>query len=149
VKKEKSGMLCYNVSEFPLGTCPMYVQEVDDQGDIWFFSGRNSEHNMAIVKDNRVQFLSSNTGDSAYFSIAGEAEIVFDRAKAEKLWNPMAKVWFQEGVDDPNLSLLRFTPEVGHYWDSKNNKMVEFLKMAASVVVGETMDDGRHGKMTL
>lgn len=149
VKQEKSGMLCYDVSEFPLGACPMYIQQVDDRGDIWFFSGKDSEHNAAIVKDSRVQFLSSNTGDSAYFSIAGEAEVVFDQAKAEELWNPMAKIWFQEGVNDPNLSLIRFTPENGHYWDSKNNKMIEFLKMAASVVVGKTMDDGRHGTLTV
>lgn len=148
-KQEKSGLLVYDVATYPLLVCPMYIQEVDDAGDIWFFSGKDSEHNAHINRDGRVQFLSSNTGDSAYFSLAGDAEISYDRQKAEELWNPMAKIWFQEGIDDPNLSLIRLSPTKGYYWDTKTNRMIEFLKMAASVIVGKTMDDSVQGKMVV
>ena len=148
-KKEKAGLLVYNVSAFPLMACPMYIQQVDDQGDIWFFSGKNSEHNANILQDGRVQFFSSNTGDSAYFSLSGYAEIVDDRQKAEELWTPMAKIWFQEGVDDPNLSLVRLRPNMGYYWDTKTNRMIEFLKMASSVVTGKTTDDAVQGKLVV
>lgn len=147
VKQDKTGMLCYNVTTYPLLSIPMYIQQVEDNGDIWFFSGKDSEHNAYIERDGRVQFFSSNSGDSAYFSLAGQAEILFDRKKAKELWNPMAKVWFQEGVDDPNLSLIRIRPHQGYYWDTTTNRMIEFLKMAASVVTGKTMDDSVQGTM--
>jgi general stress protein 26 len=147
--QQKTGILCFDVNSYPLAVCPMYIQTVDGDGDLWFFSPKDSEHNKRIARDGRVQFFSVNTGDSAYFSLAGEAEIVHDPAKVEELWNPMAKVWFQGGKDDPNLSLLRICPRNGYYWDTKTNRMVEFLKMAASVVSGKTMDDGVQGKMKL
>jgi len=147
--QEKTGLLVYQVSTFPLKVCPMYIQQVDDEGDVWFFSGKDSEHNASILQDGRVQFLSSNTGDSAYFSLSGYAEIVNDREKAEELWSPMAKIWFQEGIDDPNLSLIRFRPNMGYYWDTKTNRMIEFLKMAASVVTGKTADDSVQGKLVV
>lgn len=148
-EQEKTGLLVYQVSAYPLQVCPMYIQQVDDDGSLWFFSGKDSDHNAQILRDGRVQFLSSNTGDSAYFSLAGDAEITYDRQKAEELWNPMAKIWFQKGIDDPNLSLIRFRPSQGYYWDTKTNRMIEFLKMAASVVVGKTMDDSVQGKLVV
>ena len=27
----------------------------------------------------------------------------FDKQKIEELWSPLAKTWFKEGVDDPNI----------------------------------------------
>ena len=59
----------------------------------------------------------------------------------------MAKAWFQEGKDDPNLSLIKVTPENAYYWEPKHNKMVTLFKMASSAVTGEQMDIGNQGKL--
>lgn len=141
------GMLCTNLSEMPISTCPMSYQQVEEDGTIWYFSTKNSNHNNDILNDNRVQLIYSDPKSSTFLSLYGTAEILYDRQKIDELWDKMAKVWFQEGKDDPNLTLLRFTPEEGYYWDTKSNKMVAFLKMAASIVSGKTMDDGIEGEI--
>ena len=143
-------MFCTKLSAKPFNVCPMSTQQVEDDGTIWFFSGKDSDHNKDIKTDPYVQLLySSKVGDSDHLSVYGRAEITFDRAKAEELFTPMIKVWFPEGVDDPNLTMIRFTPESGYYWDTKHGKMVAFAKMAASVVTGTTMDDSIQGGLKL
>jgi general stress protein 26 len=47
------------------------------------------------------------------------------------------KVWFQDGPKDEKLSLLVFTQKKCKYWDTKRNKMVQFLKNATSIVTGK------------
>jgi hypothetical protein len=58
-----------------------------------------------------------------------------------------SKVWFQGGPEDPTLVLVCVKPESTVYRDTKNNKMIQLIKMAASLVTGKTMDDGVEGKL--
>ena len=59
----------------------------------------------------------------------------------------MAKAWFHEGKDDPNLSLIKVAPEHAYYWEPKQNKMVTLFKMAAAAVSGKDMEIGREGSL--
>lgn len=147
VEETDIGMLCTNLTDMPISTCPMSMQQVEENGDIWFFSSGDSNHNQDIRKDNRVQLIYSNPSKYSFLSIYGTAEILYDRQKIDELWDSIEKVWFPNGKDDPNLTLLRFTPEQGYYWDTKSSKMVGFLKMAASLVTEKTMDDSVQGKI--
>ena len=56
-------------------------------------------------------------------------------------------MWFQNGKDDPDLTVIRVQPQDIRYWDTKNNRVVSFLKMAASLATGKTMDDGVEGEL--
>lgn len=142
-------MLCTDLGSRPFSSCPMNVQQVDEQGNVWFFSGKDSDHNADIEKDGATQILLANSSDSDYLSLYGKSTITEDRAKIDELWSPFIKTWFQEGKDDPNLSLIRFAPEEGYYWDTKNGKMVAMAKMLASVVTGKTMDDSVDGTLRI
>ncbi len=121
---------------------PMGTQSVDEDGTIWFMSRDSSDVNQQIHADEKVYLMYSNTGKQHYLSLAGTAEILRDRNKVEELWNPMAKAWFEEGKDDPSLTLIRVNPEEGHYWDTKNGKLVSMLKIAAAALTGNTNNDG-------
>ena len=79
----------------------------------------------------------------------GYAEVIKDRAKLEELWNPIAKAWFTEGKDDPEISILRVRPVDAYYWDTRTNKLVSLIKIAASAITGKTMDDGIEGEIKL
>lgn len=106
-----------------------------------------SNKNQHIEQDNRVQLLYANKGSSEYLTIYGTAEIIFDKNKNEELWNAFIKVWFKEGKDDPEISLIKVTPEDAYYWDTKNNRMITLLKLATSMVTGKTLDDSVEGDL--
>ena len=61
----------------------------------------------------------------------------------------MVKTWFPEGKDDPNLSLIKVSTKSAYYWDTDGNRMINFLKMAASVVTGTNLVSGEEGELKL
>lgn len=129
-------------------TCrPMSAQEVDAEGNIWFFSDINSDKNREIKQDNLVQLVFSHPGKNSYMIVNGVAEISFDRHKIEKLWSPSAKIWFEKGKDDPNISLIKVTTKTAYYWDSEGSKMVNFFKFLASVATGSNLVTGVQGSI--
>ena len=140
-------MFTSNVDEVPLQARPMTTQQVDDEGNFWFFSPKDSHKNYEIKSDSRVQLLFANTSASEYLTVYGIATILTDRSKIEEIWSPMAKAWFEEGKDDPNLSLIKVRPEHAYYWEPKQNKMITLMKIAASAVSGKRMDIGQQGPL--
>jgi general stress protein 26 len=137
------------LTKIPLSTRPMGAQQVDDEGNIWFFSGKDSHKNEDIEQDNRVQLFFANKANAEYLSIYGEASEYTDKDKARELWNPLARTWFHDGVDDPNLTLLVVKPLDAYYWDTKTNKAVSLVKIAVGAITGKTIDDGVEGKLEL
>lgn len=147
VKHNAICMFTSHVDEAPLPTRPMTTQEVDDEGNFWFFSSKESQKNDEIQDDSRVQLLFANTSKSEYLSVYGRAIVLQDRKKIEEIWSPMVKAWFEQGKDDPNLTLIKVIPQSAYYWEPKHNKMVTFLKMATSAVTGKTSDIGSQGRL--
>lgn len=109
------------------------------------FSAVNSDKNAQIVADPYVQLFFENSSASEYLSIYGQATISHDREKIKELWTSWAKAWFQEGPEDPMLTLISVRPDTSSYWDTKHNKMVSLFKIVASMVSGKVMDDGVEG----
>lgn len=133
--------------KFPFSVRPMAVQEVDDAGNLWFLSGRSSVKNQHLARDPRVQLYFSNAGDSEYLSLHGVAIVSDDRALREKYWTPIAKAWIHDGVDDPELTVIKVAVQDGYYWDTEHGKAVALMKIAAGALTGKTMDDSVEGRV--
>jgi general stress protein 26 len=145
-EKSETCLFCTNIKTGqPFSTRPMAVQEVDDEGNLWFLSDKESNKNMELKEDDHVQLLFSSSSHAGFLNVFGKATVTYDKQKIKELWKPLIKTWFQEGQDDPNISVIKVEPKEGYYWDTKHGKMVAFLKMLTSVVVGKTMDDSIEG----
>lgn len=143
-------LFCTDLKTDDGSTCrPMSAINVCDQGNIWFFSEKDSDKNKAINTDKNVQLFFSHPGKSSYLVVNGEAAIILDKEKIEELWTPVAKIWFKEGKDDPNISIIKVTPTTAYYWDTDGNKMINFLKMVASVVTGKNLLNSKEGTITV
>jgi len=130
----------------PFNTRPMTTQAVDEDGTIWFFSAADSTQNLDIARDNRVQLIYSNRSASEFLSLYGTAEILIDKDRAKKLWNVFLTTWFHDGPDDSNLTLLKFTPVEGSYWNTKHDKMIQSLKIVVGSIRGKMQGDGPEEK---
>jgi len=149
VKHNSICLFTTNLSRMPLKTRPMSTQKVCDQGNFWFLSDRDSDKNHAINLEPEVQLFFSNTGDSEYLTVFGQASILEDKKKIDELWTPIAKAWFTEGKDDPRISVIKVTPKDAFYWDTKSGKMISMIKIAASALAGRTMDNSVEGRLTV
>ncbi len=128
---------------------PMSTQDVDSDGNLWFFSDKDSIKNKEIEGDKNVRLYYSHPSKSSYIVLNGEAEILFDNQKVDEMWSPLVKTWFKEGKDDPNLSLIKVSPKNAYYWDVEGNEMINFFKMIASVATGTTLVDAKEGTIKL
>ena len=57
------------------------------------------------------------------------------------------KTWFTEGKDDPRITVIKFTPEEGYYWDTKHGQVVAFAKQMIGAALGKTLDDSIEGEL--
>ena len=80
-------------------------------------------------------------------NIYGTAIISQDKEKIKELWEPILKVWFTEGIDDPRISVIKVEPTEGYYWDTKHGQAVAFIKRLAGAAMGKTTDDSIEGKL--
>lgn len=131
----------------PLSVRPMSVLQVDDEGNLWFISMRNSTKNKEIAADPFTHLLFQESKHSGFLNIYGITEISTNQEKIDELWSPLLNVWFQGGKDDNNITLLKVVPTNVYYWYNKHGNAIAFAKMALSVVTGKSMDDLVEGNL--
>ncbi len=128
---------------------PMQTQEAEFNGDLWFFTSSETHKTEEIEKDNRVNVSYSKPSGNIYVSVSGTAEIVRDQRKIEELWNPAYRAWFPEGLDDPNLILLKINVEQAEYWDSSSSAVVHLYGFVKALATGERAKGGENEKINL
>lgn len=121
---------------------PMAVQEVEDDGTLWFFTSESAPKADQIDADPTVNVAFSSKG--SWVSLAGRAVLVEDRAKIHDLWNPGAEAWFPDGPDSPDVGLLRVDPDSAEYWDSPGGRLASVIAYAKAKVTGERPDVGEN-----
>lgn len=125
---------------------PMTTQEAEFDGDLWFFTDRTTEKTDDLRQNAQVCVTYSSGDATKFVSISGRAELVDDRAKMRGLWSPAHKIWFPDGVEDPNLILIRVEAESGEYWEAPSNKIVQVAGLVKAAVTGEPADEMGENK---
>jgi general stress protein 26 len=148
IKHQSICLFSTALTSIPATTRPMSVQKVCDQGNFWFLSPADSDKNAQIANDPRVQLYFSNTSNYEFLTVYGNASITRDRQKIDELWSDIAKAWFTEGKSDPNVSVIKVTPQEGFYWDTKDGKVVSMIKILASAISGKTLQEGVEGTIS-
>ncbi|RYM30847.1 general stress protein [Brumimicrobium glaciale] len=141
-------MFTSNLSKPPFHTVPMSTKKVDINGNLWFLSGRTSQHNINIQIDEKVLLNYANSGDFEFLTVYATAKIVNDKAILEDLYGKADDAWF-DGVEDPNLTAICVAPEDAHYWEAKSGKLVSLLKMGVGAITGKQPDMGKEGDLAL
>lgn len=150
IRDVKFAMLTTEESDGSLRSRPMVVQESEFDGDLWFFTGASSPKVAEIQQHQRVNVALADPDKQRYISVSGTAQLVRDRAKAAELWKPAYKAWFPEGLDDPDLALLKVTVEKAEYWDSPSGAVVHLIGFVKAIATGERMKHpGDHDKIEL
>lgn len=149
IKDIKVAMLTTVDDDGSLRSRPMQTQNKAFDGQIWFFTYKDSAKSHNVEKDARVNVAYSEPDDDRYVSISGRASVVVDRAKAEELWSPVHKAWFPQGLEDPQLALIRVDVDHAEYWDTPSSSMVQLFGMAKALATGEPYRPGENQKVNL
>ncbi len=149
IEKAKTCFFCTGIKTgIPTNAIPMTALEVDDDGNIWFISKKDSTKNRDIEQDPFTHLFFQASTYSDFLNVYGISEITIDQEKVEKLWQPTFNTWFED-KDDPSISLIKVIPTEAHYWESKDGQLIALAKMALSVFTGERNDIGREGDLEI
>ncbi len=126
---------------------PMAQQEVEFDGDLWFFAERESRK-VAQIRANPEVGVTLSSSDT-WISIEGEAAIVEDSAKIKELWNGWVEAWLPQGPDDPSVVLIKVSAHGAEYWDTPGGRIASVISFVKSKITGERYDGGENEKVDL
>lgn len=100
--------------------------EVEYDGDSYFFTRASSgmvadiHHNagVALVFHKTPGLLA---GGPVFVHLQGQAEVVKDRARFAKHWHKGLDVWFKEGIDTPDLTMIVIQAQRIAFWDGEEH----------------------------
>lgn len=148
VKKAETCFFCTETLDgASSGVRPMAVREVDRNGNLWFLSADDSRKNRELAANPGVRLFFQGSAHSDFLYLEGRASITRDRARIEALWSPIVKTWFTEGMDDPRITVIEFTPSDGYYWDTEHARAIAGGKMLVGAALGKTLDDSIQGRL--
>lgn len=149
IKDVKTAMLTTVMPDGSLRSRPMVVQEPEPDGNLWFFTGKSTSKVREIGHDQHVNVSFADPDENKYVSISGRASVVDDRAREEQLWNPACRAWFPNGLDDPDLTLIRVEIDGAEYWDSSSSTMVHLAGLARALATGQRYEPGEHDVVSI
>lgn len=103
---------------FPITKAMLRPRERNGIKEIWFSTNTSS---------NKVRFFKENNKASVYFvdrrffrgvSLVGTVEVLETPAAKERLWQIGDKMYYKEGVTDPDYCVLKFTAIKGRYYSN-------------------------------
>ena len=101
-----------------------------------------------LLRAPAVNVAYANTSKDAYVSVSGRAAVVEDDARKKQMWSKFAEAWFPGGPEDPDLALVRVQIEAAEYWNVRESKVTQLIKMARAAVTGNPPTDmGEHAKL--
>lgn len=119
IDKAKISFISYVDSEgIPITKAMLRPRERNGINEIWFSTNTSS---------NKVTFFRENNKASVYFvdrrffrgvSLAGTVEILETPEAKERLWQFGDKMYYKEGVTDPDYCVIKFTAVRGRYYSN-------------------------------
>ncbi|RYD52049.1 MAG: hypothetical protein EOP52_07675 [Sphingobacteriales bacterium] len=136
-------------SDHKMSARPMSVQEIDDNGTIWFFTSDDQFGAQSADGDDLLLSFASPAKHS-YLTINGKGLLVKDGAKMKELWKETLKAWFPQGLETPGIALLKVTPDNAHYWDSDATRIMMMVQYAYAKVTGNYSElVGKSGELSV
>jgi general stress protein 26 len=149
IKGIRIAMLTTIDQDGALRSRPMATQEMEFDGDLWFFTYADSPKVEDVKEYEQVNISYAKPDDNLFVSVAGTAQLVRDRQKIQELWNPFVKAWFPNGQDDPNVALLKVTVSNAEYWDAPSGKMGALYTAVKNLATGGKDPGGENKKLEM
>jgi general stress protein 26 len=108
---------------------PMSHVDVDDEGNLWFFTTKETGKAISAKNKNNIFITYAQESNSTFLSISGKAYVNANREKMRELFNPYVKAWFPKGLEDPSIALLVVHPLEVESWTSDEQKILTYNKI--------------------
>ncbi len=103
--------------------------DVRYDGDSHFFTWNHSRMVRDLLADDRATLTFQGKGGfsglmgapGVMIAVQGRGAVIDDKAMFAAHWNPDLERWFQQGIDTPDMVMLRISATRIDYWDGEEN----------------------------
>jgi len=107
----------------PMHTC----LDGEFEGTLWFFTKEHSGKVFELDNDRHVNLSYACPKTKKYASVSGRGRIVHDRPRMERLWRSEFQSWFPQGLDDPDIALVRVIVDKAECWDVSSDAVAHTM----------------------
>jgi general stress protein 26 len=122
-----------------------YLQREDNA--IYFLTDARRHKDAEIARNPSINLSFADASSQKYVSLTGNAVVSNDRAKIRELFSTPAKAWW-DSAEDPNIRVLKVTPDDAEFWDSPGT-IISYAKMAAAAVSGTRPEIGENRRVSM
>jgi general stress protein 26 len=126
---------------------PMRAYLEPENNAIYFLTDARRHKDEEIARNPGINLSFADASDQKYVSVTGTAAVSNDRAKIKQLFSMPAKAWWNS-ADDPNIRVLKITPDDAEFWDTPGS-VISYVKMAAAAVAASRPEIGDNRKVAL
>lgn len=126
---------------------PMSAYLERESNAIFFLADARRHKDEEIARNPNVNISFADAGEQKYVSVTGTAVVSNDRAKIKQLFSTPAKAWW-DSAEDPNIRVIRITPDDAEFWDTPGS-VISYVKMAAAAITGSRPDIGENRKVAM
>lgn len=123
-----------------LSSRPMETCYINQEGEIFFFSTLDKHLSEELEVDVHVNVNYCFDADQEYVSISGNSTMYSSKEDIASFWQEKFQRWIPDGLDDPNLILLKIIPHRAEYWQ-ENSKL---KRMTKRLLAGEKLSQSSH-----
>lgn len=121
---------------------PMSPQLDRDTDTIWFFAKKNAEMVEAIKPGSHAHFCVVGKKHDYHACLAGPISVELQTAKRDEYWNGVVEAWFEDGKDDPQLTMLKLKLDDAKIWASTDSALKFGWEIAKANVSDSDPDVG-------
>ncbi|MFN0265205.1 pyridoxamine 5'-phosphate oxidase family protein [Tepidamorphus sp. 3E244] len=88
---------------------------------VWFYTNKTSDLVRAIGSGAEAHLCIVGDDHDYHACLAGTLVVNPDRAKIDEYWSPVVAAWFDNGKDDPNLTMLQLKLKDAAVWASSDS----------------------------
>jgi general stress protein 26 len=145
IKDTRFCMLAHRHTDGTLHSHPLTTQNkaLDEGRSLYFFVSRSSEVGQRLQQDGNVNLAYANPDKDTWVSITGTARVLEDAAKKRELFNPIAKAWFPNGPDDPDMELVEVVIARRRWASTRNCTSADWARARAAARYLRTLIDCR------
>ena len=147
---KSAGRIAMLTTRAPDGTLvsrPMALQEVEFDGDLWFFADAGSRKVSHVTVDPQVNVAVGAA--STWVSLTGGATVVRDPQKKRDLWSKVVEAWFPDGPEADHVVLIRVEGWSAEYWDTPGGRVASLISLVKAKATGQPYSGGENETVEL
>jgi general stress protein 26 len=148
VEEIRTTMMTTADADGTLRSRPLQTLRYGEDGALWFFTSKRAAKIAGAAADaSRVNLSYANLTKHDYVSISGRATLLQDRKLMEGLWSEGVELFFPQGINDPDLALLRVDIDKAEYWDGSGSAIGREYPLPKAVATGKKDATGKNLKV--